>query len=204
MEARLLELDLLESLASSRAPKVRKLAHELLTMRRVTPVKAKKMAAARKQSDSGTYQISVAPATPVCEPRKPRGSREPKPLGVIEQVRLAFKPKSRLAAFVGFLLGGFVPLASYVIAHFEYDHSASFWQLPTLLVFGGLCFSAKTVYDWAKLAFTMPVKALGFTVLIEGVMTFSHVGWLGYVALGYLIAVNGVATSCKLALPDRK
>jgi hypothetical protein len=134
----------------------------------------------------------------------PRAPREPKvqgPLGVVEQVKQALKPKARLAACLGFLLGGFVPLASYVVAHFEVDTNAPLYsQLSTLLVLGGLVFSARTVYDWARLAFNASGKALGFVVLAEGVMCTSHTPWLAVSALVYLVCINGIATGCTLSL----
>jgi hypothetical protein len=130
-----------------------------------------------------------------------RPARAPRAAGVVEQVRVACRPKARLATFLGFLLGGFVPLASFEVAHYEVDPSQALYaQLPVYLVAGGLLFSMVTVYAWAKLAFGAPVKALGFVVLLEGVMVTSHAGWLAVAALGYLVAINGIATGCALAL----
>jgi hypothetical protein len=63
---------------------------------------------------------------------------------------------------------------------------------------------ARTVYEWARLAFVSPVKALGSTVLLEGVMTCSSVDWLSYAALGYLIGVNAIAAGVTLALGARR
>lgn len=134
-------------------------------------------------------------------PRAPRALKVKGPLGVVDQVKLAMRPKARLATCTGFLLGGFVPLASYVVAHYEIDASAPLYtQLATVLVLGGLIFSARTVYDWARLAFRAGGKALGFVVLAEGVMTTSSTSWLAIAALVYLIAINGIATGCNLSL----
>ncbi len=41
-------------------------------------------------------------------------------IGVVQQVKLALKPANRLATIIGFLLGGFVPLACYWISHHEH------------------------------------------------------------------------------------
>ena len=110
-------------------------------------------------------------------------------------------PKARLATVTGFLLGGFVPLASYVVSHYEIDPSAPLYlQIASLLVLGGLCYSARTVYTWGKLAFHSGGKAAGFVVLVEGVMVVSHTPWLALSALVYLIVINGVATGCNLSL----
>jgi VIT1/CCC1 family predicted Fe2+/Mn2+ transporter len=118
--------------------------------------------------------------------------RAKKPLGVIAQVRRAFASGNRLAAVVGLLLGGFVPLAVYVVAHGESG------ALARSLVAGGLVYSATTVFQWARLAFTSALKSAGFVVLLEGVMVTSNTHWLALAALAYLIAINGVATACTL------
>lgn len=119
-------------------------------------------------------------------------------LGVITQVRRAFARGNRLAAVVGLLLGGFVPLAVYVVAHGESGAFAGH-ERAWALVTGGLVYSAKTVFEWARLAFTSAFKSLGFVVLLEGIMVTSSTHWLALAALGYLIGINSVATACKLS-----
>ena len=83
-------------------------------------------------------------------------------LGVVRQVRLACKRGNRLATLIGFLLGGFVPLACYWLAHYEHAAFTAEGGRALGLVGGGLLYSANTVYQWAKLAFTSAVKSLGF------------------------------------------
>ncbi len=122
-----------------------------------------------------------------------------KPLTIVQQVRAALRPKARLATSVGFLLGGFVPLASYVLAHLEFDQTRGWLQITSAFVAGGLIYSAKTVYEWASIAFQHAAKAAGFVVLLEGVMVASKTGWLSLAALVYLVVINGVATGCNLA-----
>lgn len=122
---------------------------------------------------------------------------------VVDQVKQAFQPKNRTATCLGFLLGGFVPLASFMVAHHEVNHTVSLYaQLSAYLVLGGLLYSAKTVYDWGKLAFRMPIKAIGFVVLLEGIMVYSHIGWLSIASLFYLVGINGIATGCNLSLKE--
>ncbi len=149
---------------------------------------------------------AVTPPAPAPEPRavrEPRPPAEPIPpgsLGVVDQVRLALRPRSRLAFGIGLLLGAFVPLATFVISHTELDLARPLWgQLPALFVAGGLLFSAVTMYGWGKLAFLQRAKALGFVLLLEGTMVTSHTHWLALGALCYLCAINGVATACNLA-----
>ncbi len=119
---------------------------------------------------------------------------------VVGQIRLACKPENRLATAVGFLLGGFVPLAIYKVSHGEIG---SFWELKTVLVIGGLVYSASTVYEWGKLAFRSGWKAMGFLVLTEGVMMISSTPWLGITALVYLVVINGIGTGVNLALKNK-
>jgi hypothetical protein len=122
---------------------------------------------------------------------------KPEP-GVVGQVRAALKPANRLATALGFLLGGFVPLATYFVAH--HVTAAGPWMQPCLyLAIGGLLYSVKTVHAWGRTAFGCPVKAAGFVILLEGTMTVSGIGWLSTAALCYLVAINGVASGCKLS-----
>lgn len=127
-------------------------------------------------------------------------------IGVVQQVKRACVKRNRLATLIGFLLGGFVPVAIYVISHREAGALA--WTAasagPWSLIAGGLLYSAQTVYQWAKLAFQNAAKSLGFCVLIEGVMVTSHTHWLALAALCYLIVINGVATGCTLSLGRAK
>lgn len=141
--------------------------------------------------------VRLAPAR--TSRRVPAVSRD---LGVVGQVRHALHPRALLATITGFLLGGFVPLASFWLSHRELDHDRPVYlQVTAYIVAGGLLYSAKTVYAWGKLAFHTAAKALGFVVLLEGVMILSQTPWLTMMALAYLVVINGVATGCNLALP---
>jgi hypothetical protein len=143
--------------------------------------------------------------------RKRRASRAPatlvtvesvtdaRELGVVDQVRVACRARHRLAGAVGLAVGGVIPVFTYLVAH----RATSAWSLPALLALGGLIFSAPTVFDWARAALASTWKALGFVVLLEGVMVTAHtldLAWIGYVALAYLVLINAVATGCRLAL----
>ena len=118
-------------------------------------------------------------------------------IGIIGQVRTA--SKSPTAAIVGAALGGFVPVATYAVAHKE----AALWNPSAALVAGGLVYSAKTVWQWGRLAFACPWKATGFVLLLEGVMVLSRIEWLSVAALAYLVGINATATACLLARSDR-
>jgi hypothetical protein len=144
-------------------------------------------------------RLRVAP--PARQRTTKRSPSKVKDLGVVGQIRTALRPETLLATTVGFLLGGFVPLATFWLSHHELDDRPIYAQLVTYIVVGGLVYSAKTVFAWGKLAFQVPAKALGFVVLLEGVLIFSHTSWLSFVALAYLVGINGIATGCILALP---
>jgi uncharacterized membrane protein HdeD (DUF308 family) len=121
--------------------------------------------------------------------------------GIVDQVVTALDSRHRLATALGGLLGAVVPVATYVVAHQETSDTGPLWAQPAaFLVAGGLAYSATTVYQWARLAFGHPVKALGFVVLLEGTMVASQTPWLAIVALVYLAAINAIATGCTLAL----
>jgi hypothetical protein len=117
-------------------------------------------------------------------------------IGIVDQVRKAFQKKNRLATVCGFILGGSVLMSSYVLAHSEVKTNLWMW-IPVL---GALLFSALTVFQWATIAFQSKIKAVGFVLLTESVMTFSHTEWVSYVMLGILMGINGIATGCTLAL----
>ncbi len=122
------------------------------------------------------------------------------PRGVVGQVRAAFAPGARLATAIGAVLGGFVPISTWQVTHHELSAAAPLWQQPlTLLVLGGLLYSATTVFAWGKLAFRSPVKAAGFVVLLEGVLVGSQTPWLSAAALVVLAGVNAIATGATLS-----
>jgi hypothetical protein len=120
---------------------------------------------------------------------------DPASRGIIAQIHIA--ARNPLPAVIGALLGALVPSATFMVGHYEL---ASWTEPKALIVLGGLVFSALTVFRWGRLAFGSPVKAFGFVVLAEGVMTFCSTAWLSVVALGYLVLINAIATGCTIAL----
>jgi len=116
---------------------------------------------------------------------------------VISQIKLAFS--NPLPLIIGALIGALVPLATYTVGHRELG-SEGWASVPGMIVIGGCLFSAITVYKWGERAFGCAVKAAGFVVLSEGVMTFSQTFWLSLIVLGFLIAINAVANGANLAV----
>lgn len=148
------------------------------------------MPTSAKRQDSST-NLRVVPAT--------RPPRAPRKLGVLDEIRLALHPRNRAAAVMGAVLGGGAPVATYWLAHHELDRGLAVWAL----VAGGLLFSATTVARWASSAFGSQAKALGFTVLLEGVLLYSRTGWLAAAALVYLVGINAISTGVQLAIEGR-
>lgn len=115
-------------------------------------------------------------------------------LSAVDQIKNTFAAHQRLSAIMGFLLGGFIPVATYVVVHYEVATYPALW----VLVIGGLVYSAISVFKWARMAFNMSAKAYGFVVLLEGVVTFATSHSLALGGLVILIAINGIATTCAL------
>lgn len=91
-----------------------------------------------------------------------------------------------LGQFIAALAASFLPVASYVLSHYEAKTQPMMW----CLVAAALMFSAPTLAEWAKRWCKSQSKAWGFTILLEGVMVFSTSAWLGYAGLLVLIAIN--------------
>lgn len=67
-----------------------------------------------------------------------------------------------------------------------------------LIAFGAL-FSAKSVYGWGLSLFALDKwKAIGYCVLIEGVMVISPIEWLRLLAMIFLVGINVIATGANL------
>jgi hypothetical protein len=139
--------------------------------------------------------------------RPPPQEQKPHEPRVITQIKRAFSRSSALATSVGFLLGAFVPMGTYMISHYELQHhdEIPLWSQPlAYAVVGGLFYSAYTVWQWASLAFRSTFKATAFVILIETIMVLSHITWLNIAALVYLIFINGTATGCLLAEDEQQ
>lgn len=145
--------------------------------------------AARKLATTSSTNLRALPT-----------AKSTKELSVLSEVRLALHPRNRVAALMGAALGGGVPVASYWLAHHEISRGYVVWAL----VAGGLLFSAMTVTRWAASAFGSMTKAVGFTVLLEGVLIYSNTAWLSVAALAYLVFINAVATGARVALHGKR
>ena len=107
-----------------------------------------------------TRKLEIVPQTtaPTPRTRAPRQAKapvDPRTLGVVDQVRIAFRPTNRLALVWGVLLGAGVPVATYTLAHDGLARAGShlYFAAVLALVLGGLAFSAKSVFAWCRQAF---------------------------------------------------
>ena len=121
-------------------------------------------------------------------------------VGIVDQVRRASHKKNRIAMGCGFVLGGFVPALSYLIARYHVGELPMLW----LLVGGGMTYSSLSVLSWAKVAFKHPMKALGFVIIMEGALIFVPDPWIELPSLVILVGINGLACGTNLILDSRE
>jgi hypothetical protein len=146
---------------------------------------------ARREQRRAARAAAEAPPPPILEPLPtppPVEVAPPAPLHVY------FALGQRARALLGFGLGAFVPLASYMEIHFEVAAHPQLW----FLVAGALVYSAISVYTWAVEAFHYRLKAVGFVVLLEGTMTFCSIAWLSLAGLAILMILNAVTAAVTL------
>lgn len=132
------------------------------------------------------------------------------PLGITDQVRLAFQKQHRVSAFVGSWFAKVAPLGSFALAHF----APLGFDSPRSLFFVGLltcclAFSAPKVLRWAHTTFGNWVEAVGFVGLLEGLSLAPHdVHWLltlaSFDALLVLVGVNAITGAVKVAVSQRE
>lgn len=106
-----------------------------------------------------------------------------------------------IAAIIG-ATAGLVPVGVYEVGHHELTSWSPLECPKAMIVYAGLLFSALTVLGWSTNMFGSRAKALGFTLLLEGIMMTSSAAWLTAIALTYLVLINAVANGCRLALRD--
>jgi hypothetical protein len=116
---------------------------------------------------------------------------------ILGQIRTAFTSHP-LAFIVALPFGGFVPLAVWVLAHLEPIH---WWHW--VMIGGGALFSSLTVITWGQRILSNLPKAVGFALLVEGVMLASQTMWLSISALGLLVIINAIACAVSLSYEEQ-
>jgi hypothetical protein len=126
--------------------------------------------------------------------------KKPKHLTTVQLVMRMFKPGGRIAACLGLLTGGCIPVLTFCIAHcvlpFYLELSFTFrgvlGAFMWAVVFGGQACSAPKVYKWFLAAYGSRFEAVGAVICLELVMTFAPDIRLSAAALAVLVFVNGV------------
>lgn len=123
--------------------------------------------------------VAVPEVKPAAKPKKPAAARKIVP-------KLSASEQRTVGQGIAAVAAGFLPVASYIIAHHEVTDSPLKWAL----VLAALLFSAPTLAEWAEKWCKGRWKAWGFTALLEGCMVFSSTEYLGYAGLAILVAIN--------------
>ena len=125
-------------------------------------------------------------------------------LSVIDSIHRATARTNRLGLILGSTVGAIAPVGVFSIAHSGVILSTlSLWRQPVAyLALGGLVFSALSVVTWTERLFRSKTKAIAWTILVEGIMTFAPPAlvWLSWVCLALLIGVNAISNGCSVAL----
>ena len=101
-------------------------------------------------------------------------------------IKINAAQKRTIGQAMASVASGFLPIASFVLAHFESKTNPLLW----VLVAAALLFSAPTLAAWATKWSGNQYKAWGFTILLEGVMVFSGTPALSYAGLAILVVIN--------------
>lgn len=135
--------------------------------------------AALEQSAGNVVDLKARRAVP--DTKRPARRRARKAV-----VHMTAAEKRTAGQVIAAMAASFLPVASYVLAHYESKTTPLMWTL----VAAALMFSAPTLIDWAQRWCKSRSKAVGFTALLEGVMVFSANEYLALSGLAILVAIN--------------
>lgn len=141
---------------------------------------------ARRAAASSAPVVDKAPTKAVSKSVESKAAPKARALPTASPVKMSAAQKRSIGQFCAAIASGFLPVASFVLAHYESKSQPLLW----ILVAAALMFSAPTLVDWAKKWCGNVYKAVGFTVLLEGVMVFSSTQWLSMMGLAILVAIN--------------
>ena len=119
----------------------------------------------------------------------PKTSRSTGARKALRPIKLHASETRTIGRFIATIGGAFLPVASFVTAHFDTASRPMMWAL----VAAALIFSAPTLVQWAASWTGSLTKALGFAGLVESTMIFSAEQWLSYSALVLLVMINAHA-----------
>jgi hypothetical protein len=141
-----------------------------------------KREAERAFKQASDQSIASVPKAPVAKVAAPKTRKQP----TAAPIKINAAQKRTIGQVMAAVASGFLPIASFVLAHYESKTQPMLW----ILVAAALMFSAPTLAKWAEKWCGSQVKAWGFTVLLEGVMVASHTEWLSYAGLVILVVIN--------------
>lgn len=119
---------------------------------------------------------------------------------VVDQIRQAFRPDGRLAAFLGLWLGSSIPAMTFGLVHFVMPHYPELRISNWCFAVGGLVYSSRKVYRWGVSAWGSRLEAAGMVLLLEGIMTFVPGLWLPSCALIEIVFINAVFSACRFQI----
>lgn len=156
---------------------------ELSTSKAAIASRARR-AAAKALKDGAETPAVPKVKTAAVTTAKPAAKTRKQPTAAPIKINAA--QKRTIGQLCAAIASGFLPIASFVLAHYESATNPLLW----ILVAAALTFSAPTLASWAQKWCGHPAKAWGFTVLLEGVMVFSHTPALSFAGLAILVAIN--------------
>jgi len=144
--------------------------------------------AIRRRAKRETEKLlkQAAPESNAVTVAKPKAKAAPRKLPTAAPIKVSAAQKRTIGQVIASLSAGFLPIASFVLAHYESKTQPLLW----ILVVAALMFSAPTLISWAGKWCGNQYKAVGFTVLLEGVMVFSHTEALSFAGLLILVLIN--------------
>lgn len=138
------------------------------------------------------------------------------PISITRQLALAVQPQNRLATGIAALMGFIVPLSVYSVTHelprtYASEGIGAKFVFLCILGIAGCVFSAKSVFQWGKLVFADTFKAIGFAVLLEGILSASGIVsdslWfkvLGMISLAYLMLINAINCGTNIIIQNKE
>lgn len=158
-------------------------ADKQLSMSKSAVASRARRAAKKAMDDAKTEAMpKIAQPKPV-RAGKPAAQRK---LPTAAPIKVSAAQKRTIGQFAAAIASGFLPIASFVIAHHEAGADPILW----VLVVAALAFSAPSVAGWAQKWCGHAVKAWGFTILLEGVLVFAHHEALSLGGLAMLVMIN--------------
>ena len=149
-------------------------------------VRSRAKRAAAKAFDDAAAPVAAPKAVKVVIKGEAKAAPKTRKQPTAAPIKINAAQKRTIGQAMASVASGFLPIASFVLAHFESKTNPLLW----VLVAAALMFSAPTLAAWAQKWCGNAYKAWGFTILLEGVMVFSGTPALSYAGLAILVLIN--------------